>query len=83
MNSIDRFEYRIVRDKYIHSFIVVIINLIYIEDNRRILCEKIISVNFLKTKNFYYDLINFNHFQLIIVFSIFFNWPKEDRDVDK
>lgn len=34
MNSIDRFEYRIVQ--YIHSFIVVIINLIYIEDNRRI-----------------------------------------------
>lgn len=81
MNSIDRFEYRIVQ--YIHSFIVVIINLIYIEDNRRILCEKIINVNFLKTKNFYYDLINFNHFQLIIVISIFLNWPKEDRDVDK
>lgn len=35
MNSVDRFEYRIG-----YSFIVII-NLVCIEDNRRILCEKI------------------------------------------
>lgn len=60
MNSIDRFEYSIVHDKYILSFIIII-NLDYIEDNRRIVCEKIINMNFLKIKNFYYDLI-FNSF---------------------
>lgn len=60
MNSIDRFEYSIVHDKYILSFIIII-NLDYIEDNRRIICEKIINMNFLKIKNFYYDLI-FNSF---------------------